>query len=80
MAEVQGNIIMNQISVGGSVPSSEKTISGEAKPVGKTIVYDAAWGEITGDINNQEDLQVELHERDNEALTIQEVEKILYLD
>lgn len=80
MAEVQGNIIINQRSLGGSVPSGKRTLSGTADPVGKTVVYDAIWGEITGAIGDQEDLQIELQERDNEPLTVQEIEKILYLN
>lgn len=38
------------------------------------------WGHITGDIENQNDLMSELHDRDNRPMTIQEIEKILYLD
>lgn len=41
---------------------------------------DTEWGEITGNIVRQEDLMNELHDRDNRAMTIQEIEKILYLD
>lgn len=38
------------------------------------------WGNITGDIEDQTDLMIELRERDTEAVPESEVEQILYFD
>lgn len=56
------------------------TLKGSVKPVGQKVIVNAEWGTIYGEIENQDDLMIELHERDNDALSVQEIEKILYLD
>ena len=76
---ISGNIRSPSGSISGDITGKALNLQGTADVVGQRIVYDAQWGGIKGDIDRQEDLQVELHERDNSALTVQEIEKILYL-
>ena len=65
--------------VNGNIKTNQKSLRGNAIPVGQTIIQNAVWGTITGEIERQEDLQIELHERDNDGLSVQEIEAILYL-
>lgn len=59
--------------------TSKGSVTGRVDPVGQKIIYNTYWGGITGEIERQEDLMTQLHDRDNQALTVQEIEKILYL-
>ena len=63
--KVSGNVSLRSPSISGNVQGGN----------GRTIL----WGNITGDIENQEDLMIELHERDTDELTVQEIERILYV-
>ena len=60
-------------------PSNAPVLTGSVNSLGQQVIQNAEWGEIKGDIEKQEDLQTELHQRDNQALTVQEIEKLLYL-
>ncbi len=78
--KIKGRIDTSIQEVSGDISLTTKNMSGVVQPAGQTIVYDAQWGGIKGDIETQMDLQTELHKRDTEAIPISEVEKILYLD
>ena len=77
--KIEGNISTKDTIISGNILSKSMSISGNVQPAGQKIVYDAEWGDIKGNIKNQDDLQIELHERDNDSLSVWEVEKILYL-
>ena len=78
---INGNIggnISGAQNVRGNI-SGARDLGGNVNPIGQTIIQNAVWGEIVGDIENQDDLQIELHERDNKGMTVQEIERILYV-
>ena len=78
---INGNIggdISGTKNVRGNI-SGARDLGGNINPMGQTIIQKAVWGEIVGDIENQDDLQIELHKRDNNGLTVQEIEAILYV-
>lgn len=58
---------INNHTIKGNMTSQELGIDG-----GK-------WGEISGDIETQNDLMVELEKRESQAISVTDIEKILYL-
>jgi len=81
---------LSKSSVSGKLNSSTANISGEIKNVVRMSLSGdignvggfgtALWGKIKGDIENQRDLQEELHRLEVGVATQAEIEKILYLD
>lgn len=70
---------INKVIIDGNATPKTVTVRGNITPIGEKIVYDAVWGSITGEIEHQEDLMEQLYERDTDALSVQDVEKILYV-
>lgn len=65
--------------ISGRIETRNNGISGKVNPAGGSIVVDAKWGEITGDIEDQEDLSLKIEREQPKPMSVAEIEKILYL-